>query len=79
MKRKRLEYVRVGEKVELINTMWKWGDGHPHQKIQNDLLINKKKEENRLENSKINFKQAALEWDDLNMQAEFKSFMYVYR
>ena len=28
MKRKKLEYVSVGEKVQLINTM----DGHPQQK-----------------------------------------------
>ena len=37
----------------------------------------KKKEENRLEIFKRNLKQAALEWDDLYMQAELKSFMYV--
>ena len=78
MKRKRLEYVIVGEKVKLINKMRKWGDGHPHQKIQNVLLI-QKKEENRLENPKRKLKQAALEWDDLDMQAELKSFMYVDR
>ena len=40
-KRKTLEYVRVGQKFQLINTMRKWGDGHPHQKIQNILLIQK--------------------------------------
>ena len=28
---------------------------------------------------KIKFKQAALEWDDLDMQAELKYFMYVDR
>ena len=39
----------------------------------------KTKVENRLENSKIKLKRAALEWDDLDMQAEFKSFMYVDR
>ena len=39
----------------------------------------KNKEVNRLENSKIKLKQAALEWDDLDMQAELKSFMYVDR
>ena len=38
-----------------------------------------KKEMNRLENSKIKLKQAALEWDDLDMQAELKYFMYVDR
>ena len=35
----------------------------------------KTKEENRLENSKRKLKQAALEWDDLDMQAELKSFL----
>ena len=39
----------------------------------------KKKEENRLENSKRKLKQASLEWDDLDMQAGLKSFMYVDR
>ena len=39
----------------------------------------KTKEENRLENSKRKLKQASLEWDDLGMQAELKSFLYVYR
>ena len=37
------------------------------------------KEENRLEISKIKKEQAALEWDDLNLQAELKSFMYLDR
>ena len=37
------------------------------------------KEKNRLENTKRKLKQAALEWDDLYIQAELKSFMYVYR
>ena len=32
MKRKTLEYICVGEKVQLINTMGELGDGHPHQK-----------------------------------------------
>ena len=50
-----------------------------------DILINnpecppettKTKEDNRLENSKRKLKQAALEWDDLCMQVELKSFMY---
>ena len=40
---------------------------------------NKTKEEIILENSKIKLKQAALEWDDLDMQAELKYFMYVDR
>ena len=42
MKRKTLEDVIVGQKVRSINTTRKLGDGHPHQKIQNDLLIMKK-------------------------------------
>ena len=39
----------------------------------------KTKEENRLENSKKKLKHAALEWDDLDMQAELKYFSYVDR
>ena len=39
----------------------------------------KTKEENSLENTKRKLKQAALEWDDLYIQAELKSFMYVDR
>ena len=35
------------------------------------------KEKNRLENPKRKLKQASLEWDDLDMQAELKSFIYV--
>ena len=77
---KTLEDVSVGLKVWLISTTRKWGDGHTHQKVQNVLLIIKKtKEENRIENSKRNKKQAALEWDDIDMQAELKSFMYIDR
>ena len=37
----------------------------------------KTKEENRLEKTKRKLKQAALEWDDLDIQAELKSFMYI--
>ena len=37
------------------------------------------KDENRLEKTKGKLKQAALEWDDLDIQAELKSFMYVDR
>ena len=37
----------------------------------------KKKEENRLENPKRKKERAALEWDDLDMQAKLKSFMYI--
>ena len=36
-------------------------------------------EDNRLENTKRKLKQVALELDDLDMQAELKSFMYVDR
>ena len=39
----------------------------------------KTKEENRLEKSKRKKERAALEWDDLDMQAELKSFMYMDR
>ena len=39
----------------------------------------KTKEDNRLENPKRNLKNAALEWDDIDMQAELKSFMYIDR
>ena len=39
----------------------------------------KTKEENHLENLKRWLKQSALEWDDLDMQAELKSFMYIDR
>ena len=39
----------------------------------------KTKEENRLKITKRKLKQAALEWDDLDIQAELKSFMYVDR
>ena len=35
------------------------------------------KEDNRLEKKKRKLKQADLEWDDLDIQAELKSFMYV--
>ena len=39
----------------------------------------KTKEENRLEKSKRKKERAALEWDDLDMQAELKSFLYIDR
>ena len=39
----------------------------------------KTKEENRLEKSKRKKERAALEWDDLDMQAKLKSFMYIDR
>ena len=37
------------------------------------------KEDNRLENSKRKKERSALEWDDLDMQAELKYFMYIDR
>ena len=37
----------------------------------------KTKEENGLEKTKIKLKQASLEWNDLDIQAELESFMYV--
>ena len=37
----------------------------------------KTKEEKRLEKSKRKKERAALEWDDLDMQAELKSFLYI--
>ena len=40
---------------------------------------NKTKEENRREKAKRKKERAALEWDDLDMQAELKSFMYIDR
>ena len=39
----------------------------------------KTKEETRLEQTKIKLKRTALEWDDLVLQAQLKSFMYVDR
>ena len=41
--------------------------------------ITKTKEENLLEKTKRKLKQVALEWDDLDIQAKLKSFMYVDR
>ena len=41
--------------------------------------ITKTKEENLLEKTKGKLKQAALDWDDLDIQAELKPFMYVDR
>ena len=39
----------------------------------------KTKDENCLEKSKSKEKRAALEWDDIDMQADMKSFMYIDR
>ena len=69
MKRKRLEYVSVVEKVELINSMRRLGYGHPHPKNQAHLPeITKTKEENRLEKTKRKLKQPALDWVDLDIR-----------
>ena len=60
--------------------MKKLGGGHPHQKNPEfPPETTKTKEENRLEKFKRKLKQAALEWDDLYMQAELKCFMYIDR
>ena len=39
----------------------------------------KTKEENLLERTKIELRQAVLEWDGLDIQAQLKSYMYVDR
>ena len=39
----------------------------------------KTKEDNCLDNKKRKLKQAAIEWDELDIQAELKYFMYVDR
>ena len=46
-------------------------------KNHNVLLKNTDERGESLENTKRKLKQAALEWDDLDIQAELKSFMYV--
>ena len=54
---------------------WTYSSKNPERPPDN----NKTKEENRLEKSKRKKKRAALEWDDIDMQAELKSFMYIDR
>ena len=54
---------------------WKYSSKNPEHPPDNK----KTKEENRLENSKIKKERAAHEWDDIDMQAELKSFMYIDR
>ena len=45
-----------------------------------DILIKKSRMSSWYKkNEEKKFKKAALEWDDLDMQAELKSFMYVDR
>ena len=54
---------------------WTYSSKNPERPPDNK----KTKEENRLEKSKRKKKRATLEWDDIDMQAELKSFMYIYR
>ena len=61
----------------MINSMRKWRDGHPHKKKECPPEWTKTKEENRLEKKKRKLKKEALEWDDLDIQADLKYFMYV--
>ena len=49
------------------------------KKFRTPSWYKKTKEENRLENPKRKEERSALEWDDLDMQAELKSFMYIDR
>ena len=49
------------------------------KKSRTSSWYKKTKEENCLEKSKRKKERAALEWDDLDMQAELKSFMYIDR
>ena len=60
---------------------WQWGSEGVDiliKKIpERPPEIKKTKEENRLEKSKIKKERAALEWYDIDMQAELKSFMYI--
>ena len=80
MKRKILEYVSVVEKnrIDRINEeVTGWTSSSKQQEYPTKRT--KKKEKNFLERTKIKLKQAALEWDDLVLQAQLKSFMYVDR
>ena len=61
----------------MIKSMKKWRDGHPPQKKEYFPERTKTKEDNRLERTRRKLKQAGLEWDDLDIQAKWKSFMYV--
>ena len=79
VKRKRLEYVSVKEKIwiDKINEEVKGlTSSSKQQKYPPERT--KIKEETRLEWTKIKLK-SALEWDDFMLQAQFKSFMYVDR
>ena len=57
--------------------MKEWKSSSNQQKYPPERT--KTKGENRLEREKIKLKQAALEWDSLDIQAQLKSFMYVDR
>ena len=54
---------------------WTYSSKNPERPPDNK----KTKEENRLEKSTRKKKRSALEWDDIDMQAELKSFMYIDR
>ena len=49
------------------------------KKIQNVLLIIKNERGESSRKVKKKEKRAALEWDDIDMQAELKSFLYIER
>ena len=55
---------------------WTSSSKNPEQPPDNKK---KTKEENRREKAKRKNERAALEWDDIDMQAELKSFMYIDR
>ena len=80
MNSKTLEDVSVGQKspIDKYNEEvrgWKYSSKNTELPPDNKKM----KEENRLEKSKIKKKRAALEWDNIDMQAELKSFMYIDR
>ena len=80
MKRKRSEYVSVGEKIPIYKYNEEVrGWTPPSKNPECPPETTKTKEENRLENSKKKLKRSALEWDDLDMQEDLKSFMYIDR
>ena len=54
---------------------WTYSSKNPERPPDNK----KTKEENLLEKAKRKKERAALEWDDIDMQAELKSFMYIDR
>ena len=62
---------KINEKMKGCTSSSNHHEYHPE--------ITKTKEENSLERTKRKLKQEALEWDDLDIQAQLKSFMYVDR